>query len=237
MIISYPLLQLKGRNIALEKKFNISSTKNCELLNKEIECISRVVIHPKYRAIGLAHRMINHYLNNMTKARYVETVAVMAKYNPFFEKAGMKLIKTNNVDQRYNDIIKRISELGFDINLIKSLNYVKSIYEKLIYEDKQEFNKICKELYKRFSGLFSNEFKYQENDKLFENSKFLSIFHRMLKSDIQYLIFDNSDKYNLEQNKKIDLNNIFKKEEDRLENLENVRKGENNEKHRTDSIR
>ncbi|RLI41568.1 hypothetical protein DRO59_06585 [Candidatus Bathyarchaeota archaeon] len=50
---------------------------------------NRVIIHPKYRTTGLGAKLVRETL---TKAGtpYVETLAVMAKYNPFFEKAGMK---------------------------------------------------------------------------------------------------------------------------------------------------
>ncbi len=62
-----------------------------EELNKDFINISRVVVHPKFRSIGLGMRLVRESLPLVSK-KYVETTAVMAKYNPFFEKAGMKRI-------------------------------------------------------------------------------------------------------------------------------------------------
>ena len=58
-------------------------------LNKKLSSISRVVVHPKYRTIGLGSRLVKVTLP-LAGTEYVEMSAVMAKYNPFAEKAGMK---------------------------------------------------------------------------------------------------------------------------------------------------
>jgi ABC-type ATPase with predicted acetyltransferase domain len=57
-------------------------------LQAEMSIISRVIVHPKYRSIGLGEKIVKETLSQAETAN-VETVAVMAKYNPFFEKAGM----------------------------------------------------------------------------------------------------------------------------------------------------
>jgi ABC-type lipoprotein export system ATPase subunit/GNAT superfamily N-acetyltransferase len=63
---------------------------NIQRVNSEILRISRVIIHPKFRGVGLAQVLIRLTLPQVN-ARIVECVAAMAKYNPFFEKAGMTL--------------------------------------------------------------------------------------------------------------------------------------------------
>ena len=60
-------------------------------LNKQLSIISRVVIHPKYRTIGLGAKLISETLP-LAGTPYVELIAVMAKYSPFAEKAGMQKI-------------------------------------------------------------------------------------------------------------------------------------------------
>jgi ABC-type ATPase with predicted acetyltransferase domain len=57
-------------------------------LNEKLSSISRVVVHPKYRTIGLGSKLIKSTLG-LVGTEYVEMSAVMAKYNPFGEKAGM----------------------------------------------------------------------------------------------------------------------------------------------------
>ena len=56
-------------------------------MNKQLSIINRVVIHPKYRTVGLGAKLIRETLP-MVGTPYVEMIAVMAKYNPFSEKAG-----------------------------------------------------------------------------------------------------------------------------------------------------
>ena len=60
-------------------------------LNRQLSIISRVVVHPKYRTIGLGARLIRETLPS-AGTPYVEMIAVMPKYSPFAEKAGMQKI-------------------------------------------------------------------------------------------------------------------------------------------------
>jgi ABC-type ATPase with predicted acetyltransferase domain len=60
-------------------------------LNEKLSTISRVVVHPKYRTIGLGSKLVRATLP-LVGTPYVEMPAVMAKYNPFAEKAGMRKI-------------------------------------------------------------------------------------------------------------------------------------------------
>jgi hypothetical protein len=60
-------------------------------LNQELCSISRVVVHTKYRTIGLGSKLVEESLPR-AGTHYVEMSAVMARYNPFAEKAGMKKI-------------------------------------------------------------------------------------------------------------------------------------------------
>jgi hypothetical protein len=58
-------------------------------MNKQPSIINRVVIHPKYLTIGLPAKLVSQTLP-LVGMPYVEMIAVMAKYNPFAEKAGMR---------------------------------------------------------------------------------------------------------------------------------------------------
>jgi ABC-type ATPase with predicted acetyltransferase domain len=60
-------------------------------LNLGLSTISRVVVHPKYRSIGLGAKLIRETLPRVGTP-CIEMIAVMAKYNPFAEKAGMKKV-------------------------------------------------------------------------------------------------------------------------------------------------
>jgi len=63
--------------------------------------IARVVVHPDYRGEGLGHTLVTAALRWITDRRIpemrrskviVETVAMMARYNPFFERAGFRYL-------------------------------------------------------------------------------------------------------------------------------------------------
>ena len=92
---------------------------NIQQLQKEISIISRVVIHPKYRSIGLGAKLIAETLSQ-AGTPYIETVAVMAKYNPFFEKAGMQKIAESQPSKHLLNAFCRLELLGFDRALLAS---------------------------------------------------------------------------------------------------------------------
>ncbi len=60
----------------------------CEV-NRDWALISRVIVHPKYRTRGLGARLVRKTLP-LVGRRHVELSAVMAQYNPFTERDGMK---------------------------------------------------------------------------------------------------------------------------------------------------
>ena len=95
---------------------------NIHQLQQEISTISRVVIHPKYRSIGLGAKLIAETLSQ-AGTPCVETVAVMAKYNPFFEKAGMQRIAESKPSTHLSHALQELEQLGFDTALMASTNY------------------------------------------------------------------------------------------------------------------
>ena len=83
-------------------------------LNEKLSVISRVVVHPKYRTIGLGCKLIRETLA-LAGTEYVEMSAVMAKYNPFAEKAGMKRILEQQPPKEAVNIVRVLEGLGFSI--------------------------------------------------------------------------------------------------------------------------
>jgi len=57
---------------------------------------------------------------------YVEMPAVMAKYNPFAEKAGMQKIAEQKPPKEAVKIAETLSQLGFNIHLMGNEKYVLS---------------------------------------------------------------------------------------------------------------
>ena len=92
-------------------------------LNEKLSIISRVVVHPKYRTIGLGAKLVKETLP-LAGTEYVEMPAVMAKYNPFAEKAGMRKIAEQPPPKEALKIAELLLQLGFKTQLLGSEKYV-----------------------------------------------------------------------------------------------------------------
>lgn len=104
--------------------------------------ISRVVVHPSYRSIGIGTSMVKKYLNDFDN---VDVVASMALYNPVFEKANMI---------RVND---SVSECDYKIK--KDLFEAKFDFEK--WYDRDYCEDFCKEYKNRILlSKYSNKFTH-----------------------------------------------------------------------------
>jgi hypothetical protein len=93
----------------------------------------RVVIHPKYRSIGLGAKLIRETLP-LAGTPFVELIAVMAKYSPFAEKAGMKKIAEQRASEKMLETSRVLTEMGFDLQLLGSERYVHDKLEGLSIE-------------------------------------------------------------------------------------------------------
>lgn len=91
------LRQKFSRSIARSKLWEEAKWKALRTTNTAAARIARVVIHPDYRSDGLGQTAVKLALEwikerrvpEMKKEKHlVETIAMMARYNPFFEKVG-----------------------------------------------------------------------------------------------------------------------------------------------------
>jgi ABC-type transport system involved in cytochrome c biogenesis ATPase subunit/GNAT superfamily N-acetyltransferase len=118
---------------------------NIKQLQQEISLISRVIVHPKYRSIGLGIKIVKETLPQ-AGTPCVEAVAVMAKYNPFFEKAGMTRVAESKPNPHVNGALERLEKLGFDNELLSATGLTKQNIQKV---DKEKIVEILAELSKR----------------------------------------------------------------------------------------
>jgi len=58
------------------------------MINREFRTISRVIIDPQWRGVGLAVRLVKHALSD-PETEFTEALAAMGRVHPFFERAGM----------------------------------------------------------------------------------------------------------------------------------------------------
>ncbi|MDI9577056.1 MAG: ABC transporter ATP-binding protein [Thermoproteota archaeon] len=123
IVYSYPPPACYGRRIVLPRM-------TIQELNKKLSIINRVVIHPKYRTIGLGAKLIRETLP-IAGTPYVEMIAVMAKYSPFAEKAGMQRIAQQQAVKSILAVSKVLLALGFDLQFLGSERYVREKLESL----------------------------------------------------------------------------------------------------------
>lgn len=90
LVESLPALACKLRDVALGGRYAQlgSLRQRAAALNAEVRCISRVVVHPQWRGLGLSVRLVRTALDTATTP-LTEALAAMGNVHPFFEKAGM----------------------------------------------------------------------------------------------------------------------------------------------------
>jgi len=82
-------------------------------LSRNVIRISRVVVHPKYRGIGLGVRLVRETMP-LTGYPIVEMIAVMARYNPFAEKAGMVKVAERKPARKVMKVVEELRRYGFN---------------------------------------------------------------------------------------------------------------------------
>jgi len=116
IVYRYPGANCFGRKKAFGRTLNLKE------VNQSLSLISRVIIHPKYRTIGLGVKLVKDTLPLCGKP-YAEMVAVMAKYNPFAERAGMQKVAESKPDPRISSAIEKLKAIGFNPLFLSSEKY------------------------------------------------------------------------------------------------------------------
>lgn len=81
---------LELRNAATSNFFaGLDRSTQLGLINRDIRRISRLVIEPRFRGLGLAARLVRETMPQLN-VPIIEAVAVMGRINPFLERAGMR---------------------------------------------------------------------------------------------------------------------------------------------------
>jgi GNAT superfamily N-acetyltransferase len=127
IVYAHPPPTCFGRRLVLPKM-------SMNELNEKLSIISRVVVHPKYRTIGLGSKLVKETLP-LAGTPYVEMPAVMAKYNPFAEKAGMQKIAEQPPPREALAIAEILQKLGFNNQLLGSEKYALNKLQSLSNED------------------------------------------------------------------------------------------------------
>lgn len=89
LTLSYPALNARWRDLAWPGRYRTGDRRaDARRLNAEVRTISRVVVDPRYRALGIATRLIRAVLADPPTIR-TEAIAAMGAFCPIFDAAGM----------------------------------------------------------------------------------------------------------------------------------------------------
>lgn len=112
LVVSMPTLNGAWRRVAWPGDEACSRRTAAERLNARVRCISRVVVEPRWRAMGVASRLVRAYLADPLTER-TETVASMGELCPIFRAAGMRRVEVPAVkaDTRLRE---KLGALGID---------------------------------------------------------------------------------------------------------------------------
>lgn len=89
LVVSAPTLNASWRQQAWPGRYDRGPKRErAGRLNTELACISRVIVEPRSRGLGVAAQLVHAYLADpITSA--TEAVAMMGAFSPFFARAGM----------------------------------------------------------------------------------------------------------------------------------------------------
>ena len=115
VVYSMPSPRLQLRNTVTDNFFGgFDRNTQLGLINKNIRCISRVIIEPRFRGLGLASRLVRQTMPKMN-VPIIEAMAVMGRVNPFLEKAGMKPFAFKP-PKRFAQLLESLSMIGIEDN-------------------------------------------------------------------------------------------------------------------------
>ena len=91
LTVSRPVLNAPWREALWPGVFAAAGSQRdrAKLLNRHLRTISRVIVDPRYRGIGLATQLVRAYLQSPRTPR-TEAVAAMSAFCEFFAAAGMR---------------------------------------------------------------------------------------------------------------------------------------------------
>ena len=147
-LIDIALLDYKNEPIGIIVFKSATNKKN------DIARISRVVLLPKFRGVGISHDFLRNscrlIFDKYPNIRAVDTVAIMTHFNPFFEKAGFENIEYKPFDyirelKTYLES-KNINFYRFRIDKEYALNNIDSQSEALLRKTLEKRTRMYKKI-------------------------------------------------------------------------------------------
>jgi GNAT superfamily N-acetyltransferase len=113
IVYTMPNPRIELRDAATDGLFmGLDRQSQLALINRNIRCLARIVIDPRYRGIGLASRLVRRTMPRLN-VPVVEALGVMPSVNPFLERAGMKPY-VPPVPLAHVDLLEAFSAVGIE---------------------------------------------------------------------------------------------------------------------------
>ena len=147
VVYTHPYSELSARNHALpilrQLRRRLGRKRFVKLIDENFSRVARIIVHPKFRGIGVAVKLLKETMP-LLDTPYVEALAVMAKYNPFFEHAGMKRVEyRSRIQNEVKKLLVKLQEYGIQPNRIHSKRYLRRILSQL---NRRELKSISEDL-------------------------------------------------------------------------------------------
>ncbi len=135
IVYTMPTTGCSARDIATGGFISgLSRADRIALLNRHFRRISRVIIEPRYRGCGLASILVKNTMP-LLNITYIEALAAMGNFNPFFEKAGMSPYP-QTIPQRNIMLLEALSLVGIEQNMLDDSQAVQRKLANLSSSDK-----------------------------------------------------------------------------------------------------
>jgi GNAT superfamily N-acetyltransferase len=92
LVVSHPTLNGRWRDRAWPGVFPRDKSARAHALNRELRTISRVIVDPSWRGVGIAGMLVRAYLAKPATRR-TEAIAAMGAFCPLFSRAGMREVR------------------------------------------------------------------------------------------------------------------------------------------------
>lgn len=123
LVTSRPTLNAAWRHIAWPGVFDQGTkSERAKRINDELRTISRVIIDPRFRGLGIAKQLVRSYLDR-PDTRRTEAVAAMGAVSPFLERAGMRPVDVpeHHRDKRLRALLEEHAKSPIDLLVLPKL--------------------------------------------------------------------------------------------------------------------
>lgn len=113
IVYAMPNPRIQLRNAATDGLFaGLDRQTVLALLNRNVRCIARVIVEPRFRGVGLATRLVRETMPLMD-VPIIESLGVMPLLNPFLEKAGMTAFEPR-LSAAHAELLAALSVIGIE---------------------------------------------------------------------------------------------------------------------------